>query len=68
MSPPPIYSFGHLTGNRALNRLARVTKEYCRGTEIAARCGGDKFAILLLDANGERAQNVDERISSCLRL
>ena len=68
MIPPPIYSFGHLTGNRALNRLARVMKEHCRGTEIAARYGGDKFAILLLDANGERAQNVDERISSCLRL
>jgi diguanylate cyclase (GGDEF)-like protein/PAS domain S-box-containing protein len=58
---------GHLTGNRALNRLARVMKEHCRGTETAARYGGDEFAILLLDANGERAQNVAERISSCLR-
>ena len=60
--------YGHLTGNRALNRLAHVMKEHCRGTEMAARCGGDEFAILLLDANGERAQNVAERISSCLRL
>jgi diguanylate cyclase (GGDEF)-like protein/PAS domain S-box-containing protein len=59
--------FGHLTGNRALNRLACVMKEHCRDTEIAARYGGDEFAILLLDANGERAQNVAERISSCLR-
>jgi diguanylate cyclase (GGDEF)-like protein/PAS domain S-box-containing protein len=60
--------FGHLTGNRALNRLARVMKEHCRATEIAARYGGDEFAILLLDADGERAQNVAERIGSCLRL
>lgn len=59
--------FGHLAGNRALNRLARVMKDHCRGTEVAARYGGDEFAILLLDANGERAQNVAERISSCLR-
>jgi diguanylate cyclase (GGDEF)-like protein len=59
--------FGHLTGNRALNHLARVMKEHCRGTEIAARYGGDEFAILLLDADGVRAQNVAERISSCLR-
>lgn len=60
--------FGHLAGNHALNRLARVMKEHCRGTEIAARYGGDEFAILLLDANAERAQNVAERISSCLRM
>ena len=59
--------FGHLAGNRALNRLARVMKEHCRATEVAARYGGDEFAILLLDANTERAQNVAERISSCLR-
>jgi len=59
--------FGHLAGNRALNRLARVMKEHCRGTEIAARYGGDEFAILLLVADAMRAQNVAERISSCLR-
>ena len=58
---------GHLTGNRALNRLARVIKDHCRATEIAARYGGDEFAILLLDADAERAQSVADRISSCLR-
>jgi diguanylate cyclase (GGDEF)-like protein len=60
--------FGHLTGNRALNRLARVMKEHCRGTDVAARYGGDEFAILLLDADTARARNVAERIGSCLRL
>jgi diguanylate cyclase (GGDEF)-like protein len=43
-------------------------KEHCRGTEVAARYGGDEFAILLLDADCERAQTVAERIGSCLRL
>lgn len=59
---------GHLAGNQALKRLARVMKEHCRTTEIAARFGGDEFAILLLDADGDRARNVAERIRNCLRL
>ena len=59
--------FGHLTGNLALKRLARIMKEHCRGTEVAARFGGDEFAILLLDADAERAQTVAGRIRTCLR-
>jgi diguanylate cyclase (GGDEF)-like protein/PAS domain S-box-containing protein len=58
---------GHLTGNRALNRLARVMKDHCRATDIAARYGGDEFAIVLIDADGDRAQSVADRISACLR-
>jgi len=59
---------GHLAGNRALKCLAQVIKEHCRATETAARFGGDEFAILLLDADVERAGHVAERIRNCLRL
>ena len=58
--------FGHLRGNQALQRLAGIMKEHCRATEIAARFGGDEFAILLLDAGAALAQTVAERIRACL--
>jgi diguanylate cyclase (GGDEF)-like protein len=58
---------GHLAGNTALQRLAGLMKEHCRATEIAARFGGDEFAILLLDADAGRAQTVAERIRARLR-
>jgi PAS domain S-box-containing protein len=34
---------GHLTGNRALKRLASVMKQHCRSTDLAARYGGRRI-------------------------
>lgn len=57
---------GHLAGNRALRRLARVMKENCRASDVAARYGGDEFAILLIDADSERVQQIAQRIANRL--
>ena len=57
---------GHLAGNRALRRLARVMKENCRASDVAARYGGDELAILLIDADAERAQQIAQRVASRL--
>ncbi|HKM82075.1 MAG TPA: diguanylate cyclase [Candidatus Acidoferrum sp.] len=57
---------GHLAGNRALRRLARVMKENCRASDVAARYGGDEFAILLIDADAERVQQIAQRIANRL--
>jgi diguanylate cyclase (GGDEF)-like protein/PAS domain S-box-containing protein len=59
--------FGHLAGNRALKRLAGAIKEQCRSTDLAARYGGDEFAVLLIDSDQGMAAQVAERIESCLR-
>ena len=60
--------FGHLAGNRALKRLARVMKEHCRETAVAARYGGDEFAVILLDSGSRMIEHVAKRIENCLRL
>jgi diguanylate cyclase (GGDEF)-like protein/PAS domain S-box-containing protein len=58
---------GHLAGNRALKRLAKVMTEQCRGTDLAARYGEDEFAVLLSESDGGTAQQVAQRIEARVR-
>ena len=53
---------GHLAGNRALQRLSEVMKEQCRSTDLAARYGGDEFAVVLIDADAEMARQIAARV------
>jgi diguanylate cyclase (GGDEF)-like protein/PAS domain S-box-containing protein len=57
---------GHLTGNRALRRLADVLNEHCRSTDLAARYGGDEFAVIMIDSDKAMAENVAQRIQNGL--
>src|SRR5262249_44866674 len=58
--------FGHLEGNRALKRIAAVLKEQCRSTDLAARYGGDEFAVMLIEADPGMAEHVSGRIEASL--
>src|ERR1700694_118047 len=43
---------GHQAGDAALGRVAAAIQQSLRGTDIAARIGGDEFGILLPDTDG----------------
>jgi diguanylate cyclase (GGDEF)-like protein/PAS domain S-box-containing protein len=58
---------GHLAGNRALMRLSDVIKDQSRTTDLAARYGGDEFAVVLIDADPGMAMQIAQRIERALR-
>jgi len=53
---------GHLSGSRALVEAAGVIRRCARETDIAARFGGDEFAVILPDTGSEGAVAVAERV------
>jgi diguanylate cyclase (GGDEF)-like protein len=57
---------GHLAGNRALRALADVINEHGRSTDLAARYGGDEFAVILIDSDKGMAEHVAQRIQNSL--
>lgn len=59
--------YGHLAGNRALKRLSGVIREHSRATDVAARYGGDEFAVVLIDADPGMANRIAQRVESALR-
>lgn len=58
--------YGHLTGSRALCRLADVLRIDCRAIDTAARHGGDEFAVILPETMAEAARLVASRIRNRL--
>ncbi len=53
---------GHLTGSRAICRVANILRFHCRAIDTAARYGGDEFALVLPEAEEDEAKRVADRI------
>jgi diguanylate cyclase (GGDEF)-like protein/PAS domain S-box-containing protein len=58
--------YGHVTGSRALCRLADALCISCRDTDTAARFGGDEFALVLPETGAAPAKLVAQRVCSTL--
>ena len=55
-------TYGHAAGDSALRHLGRVLLETIRQGDVAARIGGEEFAILLPDTDTSGAALLAERI------
>ena len=54
--------FGHPAGDEALKLVGNVIRETLRGADVAARFGGEEFAILLPQTTADEALTIAERI------
>jgi len=60
-------TFGHLFGDRVLTWTAELIRSTLRGSDIPARYGGDEFAIILPETDGDDARRAAERILAAFR-
>jgi diguanylate cyclase (GGDEF)-like protein len=60
-------SFGHDAGDEAIRRISKVLREGTRGIDLAARIGGEEFAVLLVETNKEGGSEVAERLRTAIK-
>jgi len=58
---------GHAEGDRLLREVAEAIRDIPRDGDVAARVGGDEFALLLRGADGPGATAVAERLRDSVR-
>jgi diguanylate cyclase (GGDEF)-like protein len=54
--------FGHHAGDSFLKEVAKIVKVNTRGSDVAARWGGDEFMLLAPGTDGKGACKIAERI------
>ncbi len=53
---------GHLLGDKVLQAVAKVLRNFIKGAEMAVRLGGEEFALVLPDTSQDRAAALAEDI------
>jgi diguanylate cyclase (GGDEF)-like protein len=59
-------TFGHVYGDRVLVHVADLVRSTLRASDVAARYGGDEFALILPETGLEDAARAAERILDAL--
>ena len=60
-------TFGHEAGDEALRHIGALMQAQVRQSDIAARIGGEEFAVLLPDTDTEAAMEFCQRLMSSIR-
>ena len=59
---------GHEAGDEAIRRLANTLQAGTRGIDLAARIGGEEFAVILPETNFEGGLDVAERLRLAIKM
>ncbi|HKK02253.1 MAG TPA: diguanylate cyclase [Desulfuromonadales bacterium] len=59
-------TYGHQAGDRALEEVAKLLRQHLRQYDIAARFGGDEFALVLPHTKLPQALDVAERLRAAV--
>lgn len=54
--------YGHVSGDGVLQQLAEIIVDHARNDDIAARIGGEEFAILMPESDAQAACRLAERL------
>ena len=60
--------FGHPVGDECLRTVGAELRRGLRAGDIAARVGGDEFALILPGATGDTVKGLEERLAEAVRL
>jgi len=60
-------TYGHEMGDQVLIRMARILQEGTRGIDLAARIGGEEFAVILTETELPGGLEVAERLRQAVK-
>ncbi len=55
--------YGHETGDKVLQKVARLLEESFRSTDFPARIGGDEFAVIITDITEDLKSVIENKIN-----